>query len=132
MYTVKATHGEVNRPKPEFGRLTIAPANALVPLPGLRHALDCRISRMTKAAYSRIFPSRPGPRSSKRSAARRRVLEEGQAAAKKAKPASKPKPRAAPAKKRLPVREEAESTASNPVGRGLRTVIAGGGWPARP
>ena len=72
--------------------------------------------------------SRPGQRSSKRSAASASASKKAKPAAKKAKPASKPKPRAAPAKKPPPVREEAESTASNPVGEVVRTVssLAGG------
>ena len=77
--------------------------------------------------------SRPGQRSSKRSAASASAAKKAKPAAKKAKPASKPKPPAAPAepaaKKPPPVREEAESTGGNPVGEVVRTVssLAGGG-----
>jgi hypothetical protein len=76
--------------------------------------------------------SRPGQRSSKRSATPNQAAKPP-AEAKKAKPANKPKPSTASAKpaaeKPPPVREEAESAGSNPVGEVVRSVssLAGGG-----
>lgn len=83
--------------------------------------------------------SRPGQRSSKRSATPNQAAKppaaakKAKPAARKAKPANKPKPSTASAKpaaeKPPPVREQAESAGRNPVGEVVSTVssLAGGG-----